>query len=358
MAKGDTFPSESRSYRDPQTGAEVRQVTTHPSLTHHPYFYICAFAREPERLHFVSHRTGAPNVFCEMGRGGTLLQMTDRDDLNEWSVVPSRDGSGVYFIAGGGVWAMDAETLAETCLRRIGDHAGSITGGSASCSLSANGKWLAVAERTPKGDSIVVVNTSTGAAETILERDTVMHVQFCPDDDTWIQYAGPLDQRIWVIRRDGSGNRYLYPSKPMEWVTHESWVPRSLEIVFTDWPRGLRMAHAESGKVRTVAELNAWHASARLDGTAFVCDTTLPDIGLQLVDAATGARRTLCFPGASNVGDHWAGPFPYSRKPYPKVHAPQHTHPHPSFSPDGSHVVYTSDRSGCAQVYEVRFFEF
>jgi oligogalacturonide lyase len=35
------------------------------------------------------------------------------------------------------------------------------------------------------------------------------------------------------------------------------------------------------------------------------------------------------------------------------VFAPQHTHPHPSFSPDGQHVVYTSDRSGFAQVYEV-----
>jgi Tol biopolymer transport system component len=34
------------------------------------------------------------------------------------------------------------------------------------------------------------------------------------------------------------------------------------------------------------------------------------------------------------------------------VYAPQHTHPHPSFSPDGSRVVFTSDRTGLAQVYE------
>jgi oligogalacturonide lyase len=36
-----------------------------------------------------------------------------------------------------------------------------------------------------------------------------------------------------------------------------------------------------------------------------------------------------------------------------KVFAPQHTHPHPTFSPDGSRVVFTSDSSGVAQLYEV-----
>jgi oligogalacturonide lyase len=35
------------------------------------------------------------------------------------------------------------------------------------------------------------------------------------------------------------------------------------------------------------------------------------------------------------------------------VYAPQHTHPHPSFSADGTRVVFTSDRTGVAQVYEV-----
>jgi oligogalacturonide lyase len=35
------------------------------------------------------------------------------------------------------------------------------------------------------------------------------------------------------------------------------------------------------------------------------------------------------------------------------LYAPQHTHPHPAFSPDGKHVVFTSDRTGHAQVYEV-----
>lgn len=64
-----------------------------------------------------------------------------------------------------------------------------------------------------------------------------------------------------------------------------------------------------------------------------------------------GEPSLLCRPQASSLGDHWNGPFPYADGPI-AVYAPQHTHPHPSFFPDGRHVIYTSDVSGHAQVYE------
>ena len=55
---------------------------------------------------------------------------------------------------------------------------------------------------------------------------------------------------------------------------------------------------------------------------------------------------------ASSEGKHWDGPFPYNDGPV-AVEAAQHTHPHPRFSPDGSRVVFTSDKTGYAQIYEV-----
>jgi oligogalacturonide lyase len=85
-----------------------------------------------------------------------------------------------------------------------------------------------------------------------------------------------------------------------------------------------------------------------------VADTNFPDIGLQLFDPrdGDGTAVTLCHPGSSNVGAHWNGPFPYEQGPI-EVYAPQHTHPHPSFSPDSRQIVFTSDRTGYSQVYEV-----
>ena len=56
---------------------------------------------------------------------------------------------------------------------------------------------------------------------------------------------------------------------------------------------------------------------------------------------------------SSNAGVHWnTDHCPYDDGPV-QVYAPQHTHPHPSFSPDGSRVVFTSDHTGVAQLYEV-----
>ena len=64
-----------------------------------------------------------------------------------------------------------------------------------------------------------------------------------------------------------------------------------------------------------------------------------------------GAPIKLCNAWASSQGEHWAHPFPYNDGPR-EFYAPQHTHPHPRFSPDGSRVLFTSDRTGEAQLYE------
>ena len=105
---------------------------------------------------------------------------------------------------------------------------------------------------------------------------------------------------------------------------------------------------------------NAWHPSINRQGTMMCADTTFPDSGLQLFDPRDGAGtpRLLCRSQATNEGRHWDSDHcPYDDEDYIlgkwKVYAPQHTHPHPCFSPDGTKVVFTSDRSGNAQVYEV-----
>jgi oligogalacturonide lyase len=66
-----------------------------------------------------------------------------------------------------------------------------------------------------------------------------------------------------------------------------------------------------------------------------------------------GHPTLLCQSRSSNVGAHWdIGYCPYDDGPI-DVYSPQHTHPHPCFAPDGRSVIYTSDATGHAQVYEV-----
>lgn len=393
-----TLPAESRTFTDPRTDARVRQVTSHPSHHHHPFYYLPCMDDAMTRLFFVSHRTGRPGVWCEIRASGELQQLTDQPDLGEWSVHPSHDGRFVYYTSGQGAWRVATATGEAECLLDLGPLAGREAGmvGAAmgTTSLSHDDRYWAVPVKVGARFRLIVIDTATGAHEAILEADTIGHPEFHPSDSMLLRYAGSHEQRIWVIHRDGTGNRLVYERKPLakpgqyEWIVHETWnpsfaeategkpasilkpetrhlkpgarrVPRR-EIITATWPRGCIGIDIDTGAVRPVCGFNAWHPSINRQGTLMCTDTTFPDIGLQLFDprGGGGAPYPLCFPEATNEGKHWnTDHCPYDDEDYRqgrwKVYAPQQTHPHPAFSPDGRFVVFTSDRGGASQVYEV-----
>lgn len=361
MSKGTVHPPESREFTDARTGARVRQVTAHPSIHHHPFYYLPAWDDAMRHLVFVSHRTGTPQLFLELQETGQLLQLTDRDDLNEWSIHPSHDGRHVYFTAGSGAWRVDTESLKEEKLTDFGSdeirERGMVGAAMGTTTVSRDDRWWAVPVKTGKMAQFHLIETATGKDEVILEAGTIGHPQFHPDDPTWLRYGGPYHSRIWTLRSDGSDHRLAYErdAAKKEWIVHETWRPGTMEILTANWPHGVLGIDVLTGKVRTVCSFNAWHPMIDRSGRWMVADTKHPDIGLQLFDVTDGigTPRLLCESEASSAGDHWTvGHCPYDDGPV-DVHAPQHTHPHPHFSPDGSRVVFTSDRTGHAQVCEV-----
>lgn len=360
MTKGNSYPPESVSFVDERTGAAIRRVTNHPSIHHQPFFFIPAYDLAMQRLIFISHRTGAAQIFAEDRESGQLIQLTDRPDLHEWSVYPSRNGRYVFFTAGSGAWRIDLETLLEDELTTFGvapkAAEGMVGTSMGTTALSWDDRWWAVPVKWGDGFRFFVIDTETGDSEVILEQEKIGHPQFCPDDSNLILYIAGMVERIWVTSRDGTDNRRIYSRDTVknEWITHESWLPGRREITFVDWPHRVRAIHVDTGRQRIITEFNAWHAMPNWTGTMMVTDTNFPDIGLRLFDPReeNASWRPLCCPEASSIGAHWAGPFPYANGPV-KVHAPQHTHPHPSFAPDDSRVVYTSDRDGHAQIHEV-----
>jgi oligogalacturonide lyase len=354
--KGNRQKPEAKTTIDPKTGKKVRQVTAHPSIHHHPFFFVPAYDRAERRLVFVSHRHGAPQIFFEDRSSGDLVQVTDRPDLAEWSIYPSADGRFVYFTAGTGAWRADLDDFTETQLADFGAvemrEKGMVGAAMGTTALSRNGRWWAIPVKAGKVSRFVVIDTATGASDIILERDTVGHPQFCPDDDDLILYAGPLTDRVWTVRRDGSDNQRVYEREDrMQWVTHEVWLPGRREIAFVDWPRGLRRIDVTTGEASWISRFPAWHAAPDDSGTRFVCDSNFPDRGLHIIPLR-GEAIFICSSEATSEGTHWGGPFPYNDGPV-AVEARQHTHPHPRFSPSGKRVLFTSDRSGHAQLYEV-----
>lgn len=364
MPVGSTFPSESITSREPRTGAIVRQVTNFQAIHHHPFYYIPAYNRRAQ-LFFISHRTGSPQLFMEDGRGGRLVQLTDRHDLNEWSCHPELAGDYVYYTAGSAGWRIDLRSLVEERIAEFGERIirkpGMVGASMATTSLSTDGRWWCVFVKTNGGFHLHILDVKTGENSIILETDTIAHPQFHPDDPSLLRYAGPHHRRIWVIRSDGSDNRLVYERDDArkEWIVHETWLPGTREIIASNWPHGVMAVDIDTGEARWLARTNAWHPSVNLEGTRVVADTTHPDAGLVLMDPRreNDSVVNLCDSASSNEGKHWrCDHCPYDDGPV-EVYAPQHTHPHPSFSAEGCHVVFTSDRTGYAQVYEVEISE-
>jgi oligogalacturonide lyase len=319
-------PPEGRVTTDGRTGARVRQVTTNPSVHHHPFFFVPAYDDAMRWLFFVSHRTGAPQAWAEARATGELLRITDRPDLDEWSVHPSPCGRWVYYTAGGRGWRAEVETGTEECVAAFGRATrlradGMVAAGMGTTALSRSGRWWAVAYRVgPDRSELAVVDTRTGEASVTLGRDgggSIGHMQFCPDDEGLLFYAGPLTDRVWLVNRDGSDHRRLYGREDKaQWVTHETWIPGRRELAFVDWPHGVRAVHADTGSVRWVARFNAWHIAASRDGSRLVADTNLPDTGLRLFGADGGESGPAGRTGGGR-SPTTAAPSPSTRRSTP-----------------------------------------
>jgi Tol biopolymer transport system component len=79
------------------------------------------------------------------------------------------------------------------------------------------------------------------------------------------------------------------------------------------------------------------HGTSSRDGRWFISDSQEPGTNeLVLVDLSSGRGEVLCYPNSSVEGDNEA---------FANVH--------PSFSPKGNFVCFTSDRTGTPQVYVV-----
>lgn len=364
MNAGHRYPDESADLPpDPSTGARIRRLTSSPAIHHHPFYYLPCMDDAMRHTVLVTHRFGAPQILLHRRDGAGLVQLTDLPDLGEWSVHPGHDGRHVYFVAGDRACRVCTQSARTEVLATLPDTvsaSGMVGAAMGTTSLSRDDSTWAVPYPIPGGYRLAIIDTVGGRLDLIHEHSHIGHPEFHPDDPTLLRYAGSYRDRIRVIRTDGSGDRLVYQRRPVdaaghyEWIVHEVWRPGSREIITVNWPRGCIGIDIDSGAVRPVCSVNAWHAAIDRAGRRLCADTSYPDRGLLLIDALAEAEPApLCASASSNVGAHWDTAYcPYDDGPV-QVYSPQWTHPHPSFAPDGRSVIFTSDRTGQAQVYEV-----
>jgi hypothetical protein len=349
------------AYRDRATGAQVWQVTEGPAISHPSYFLQSSFFPGGREMFFTSYRTGSAQLFEASLDSGALRQITSGEAIHPFSAALHPDGEALVFTRGGGLWAIHRHTLAE---RSIADRPGAQL---SECSISRNGEWLTAAFKCGAQCGLIVGRFDGSGWHTIPFPRTVIHPQFHPLEPDWIEFAGDPAPRMHRVRRDGSGLECLYQHGNDEFLVHETFLGETGDLVFTVWPRALCRMDWTTREIRTILEYNAWHIAPDRRGQRVLCDTNYPDEGLQIIDAATGARRPLCLSESSSQGTQWrhsryalAEDFAQARNTLnwmenaaDTVYGPQWSHPHPSWSTNETRVAFASDRTGQAQVYVV-----
>jgi hypothetical protein len=340
----------------------MRQITDGPHISHPTYFLQSSFFPGDREMFFTSYRTGEAQLFEISLATGELRQLTNGAPIHPYSAALHPDGATLVVTRGGEVWAVRRDSLEE---RRIFPDSGAQLG---ECSISADGEWLTAAFAGTAGRGLIVARFDGTGSRIIPFPRTVIHPQFHPLEPEWIEFSGDPAPRMHRVRRDGTGMECLYEHGNDEFLVHETFLGRTGDLVFTIWPRALCRMDWTTREIRMIAEYNAWHIAPDRAGGRVLCDTNHPDEGLQVIDAATGARRLLCHSGSSNQGTQWAKSryalaedFAHARNTLSwmenavdTVYGPQHTHPHPSWSNDESMVTFASDRTGVTQVYVVR----
>jgi oligogalacturonide lyase len=362
--KGEQTPSEAQ----PRPGAgQPWQLTSAAAINHSTYFLQSPLSADERTLLFISNRSGAAQLYAiDPFPDGPMRQWTDEAPLHAFSPAFDASGEVVYFVRGGEVWEIERTTLKE---RRI---AGFPDGQLGEVSLSADGRFLTAAIKRGGANGIAVGGVDGEGWRVIEFPRTVIHPQFHPVEPDWIEFSGDPAPRMHRVRRDGSGLVCLYEHGNDEFVVHETFLGRTGDLVYTVWPRALWQMDWQTRERTLICEFNAWHIAPNRAGTAVLCDTNHPDLGLHLIDVATGARRFLCESRASSGGSQWktsryalAEDFARARTEVGKalswmetatdtVYGPQWTHPHPAFSPSERWVFFTSDQSGYPQVYALR----
>ena len=349
------------AYRDRATGAQVWQVTEGPAINHPSYFLQSSFFPGGREIFFTSYRTGSAQLFEASLDSGATRQITSGEAIHPFSPALHPHGEALVFTRGGGLWTIDRHTLAE---RSIAGHPGAQLG---ECSISRDGQWLTAAFKCGAQGGLIAGRFDGSGWHTIPFPRTVIHPQFHPLEPEWIEFAGDPAPRMHRVKRDGSGLECLYQHGNDEFLVHETFLGETGDLVFTVWPRALCRMDWTTRQIDAIVEYNAWHIAPDRRGQRVLCDTNHPDEGLQIIDAATGARRLLCLSESSNQGTQWvhsryavAADFAQARNALSwmenaadTVYGPQWSHPHPSWSTDESKVAFASDRTGTAQVYVV-----
>jgi hypothetical protein len=332
------------------------------------YQYLQAFTADQRHIVFASNRTGRYELYRMEVESGRVVQLTERrspppekDPYGEVACHMHRDGRELFYFDGPDLIATDVRTLEDRAVLRAADCGWRRLYGFPS--FTPDGRQFSLLFVDAEGRHGILLGQSDGTGARELYKCPALenHLTHC-----LILPAGPLSvtfnihpdlqndfnlpphsrARAWKLSEDGTVRPFLVMLTGFR-ATHEywgpswrrgepprlyyhrksvpGWTPTWIESVSTD---GLDCVEHYGSPDRMLG-----HSCVSPDGRFVVTDVQDPR-GNELIriDLATGRSEVLCWPNSTASGGNF-------------------THVHPSLSPRGDMVLYTSDAGGKCAVF-------
>ncbi len=358
------MPSETTTYRDPDTAVPVRQLTDYRGHSHHLYFTNPGWYAGGRKLAFGSDRDNRSNLYGVDLETGEIERLSDLPhDADAVRACVSRAGDYAYINDRACLYRVDLARRQTEPIWRIPD--GFET---SMCNVTADGRHVCVGAFEDLSDRFDIdllhgyvgfrelfearplsriyrVDPTNGVADVVHEdHHWLGHVNTSPTRASLLTFCheGPWDrvgQRIWGLDLASGRVWPIRRQAPGEAIGHEYWLADGEHVGYHGW--------TASGPI---------YGWCRFDDTGHV-EAPFPHASQHF----HSNDRTLI------VGDGEAGRCPHvllwrydgERFDGPRklcVHRSsrhhQAAHVHPCFSPDGTKIVFTSDRTGYCNVYE------
>lgn len=378
MAKGDVTPLTFTSEIDPVTQVRVVRLTPRDRIFHRNYFYQKCFFNDGSHLLFAGEFDGHWNYYLLNIASAEAVQLTEGAGDNTFGGFLSPDDKSLYYVKNDRILLeVNLTTLAEREVYRVSDDwVGYGTWVANSDCSKLVGIEIAKSDWTPLNDwqifhdffhkgphcRLLRVDLRSGESQVIHEEKIWLgHPIYRPFDDHTVAFCheGPhdlVDARMWLVNEDGSHVRKVKAHAPGESCTHEFWVPDGSALIYVSYLKGqqgrtIYRFDPESGVNEALMTMPACsHLMSNFDGTLLVGDGSGTPVDVK----DTG--------GYSIDNDPWLYVFNVAEKRYFRVarhdtswatvaNSRQVTHPHPSFTPDDSAILFSSDKDGKPAIY-------
>lgn len=383
MTSGRLYAPEWHEYQDPLTGRRVRQLTNSPAENYHLYFYNSSDTPDGKYLIFLSERTGVSNLFRLDFQSGEIMQLTDAKPLRAeyWpfsaavqgvsACLPAigNHGQEVFYFEGTNLFAVEIEDLHRRQLLSLpANRHPTMLQANSSRETLVFATWdealfLERSQRAYRGEkfhdekffqdttsTIVRIEVSTGAADEVLcvENFWINHVHLNPHNPDFILFCHEYSEspdRMWLLDVANHQCEMILGLGTDKWYQHEFWSADGKRVCFHGGllgnnSRGFCGWCSPDGTGYT----RAWHTTS---GQAYAHYNLHSDEQTMITD---GEAHPGCISKVHLRGEHQVFEVLCRHDSY-TLGDDQRCHPHPSFSPDGRQVIFTSNRAGSSNIY-------